>query len=1012
MPTPLGYYTLDGTLTDVNYGGATLTQGDVTFGLVKPTAANQGLTASQGGDGQSIGYEYASQGTVFGVFDVQSDGTIMGQYDGVNGVKVKQENGVLVLAVDQQIYTSTFNAFDSPIRLSVGWNDTHTALVADGSIVALIEAVPTLPAADFHVFGDSLGGNSIEGGLCFLAYYNVFLGARQPASPETADNFDLFAYGQIGEGDEFYTDVEFLLQGTNLTTDGSANAYLLTDIGGTATDTIQKFGTESIDTFAGGVKVNTPSADTYTWNAGDFTVEAWVYPTGGIPSGAGQQPTLVGLMNDTTNGHYWSFGLRSDKVRFAYNNGNNSGLEGGVVPANQWSHIAMTHIGGTITLYLNGVSVASAAVNGTPLFDNATPLVVGKYNSIEGDLYVDQVRISTMARYTQAFTPEASPFYPYAISTGLPDADELFTFDNNNYDNTGANPEHHGDAYGASPAIVVDPQGGYFLEVAQNAGWQFESNDTSNRLNVASGPFFLTFRCYIPSTTNVTGNKAIMTTSYDGDMIYLYANAENTSDQSQCKIGVGYYWGEKISSGVLTPRDQWFEIGIQRDQRGGIDDVQIFLNGDLIQTWTVTGRTFPEPWYFGVAVNVAEYLAARYDDIRLWKTEIVEPTEGYDPLTAYLPPGAALGGTDYIDNTPSDYSGGTVTSDPEGVLVDLNNEDTLVGPAESFVDRAIWFDVIQNQAVAGGDASNWWGFETGAGMIRAENRDAGLANWIYYVDGARRTDVDIAVAQPGLNEAFTVGVWLGSTGTVGFIVDGVVYKTYSGVTIPDPAQPSIRFYGTSNTVTVTRVYTTNGATPEDAWAATQGGADDPLAVGEVFAYNYINNNQVLTDDNILTTLGYNPVSDDAAFRAPSSWVYDGPNEAMTSSTEVPLTAKLTQDTWVSRDKHIHSNLGRADVRYGSLSYGGSASNLGKARPSGKISGTVVDEFSAPVSRMIKLADRRSGDLVAEQWADANGTYQFRDLSTTRLYTVIAHDYTGTYNAVIKDNVSAEVDPNP
>lgn len=62
----------------------------------------------------------------------------------------------------------------------------------------------------------------------------------------------------------------------------------------------------------------------------------------------------------------------------------------------------------------------------------------------------------------------------------------------------------------------------------------------------------------------------------------------------------------------------------------------------------------------------------------------------------------------------------------------------------------------------------------------------------------------------------------------------------------------------------------------------------------------------------------------------------------------------------------------------------------------------------PVRRKVRLICTRSGRLVRETWSDAaTGVYQFRNIRRGP-WTIITHDYTGTYNAVVADHYSADL----
>jgi len=76
---------------------------------------------------------------------------------------------------------------------------------------------------------------------------------------------------------------------------------------------------------------------------------------------------------------------------------------------------------------------------------------------------------------------------------------------------------------------------------------------------------------------------------------------------------------------------------------------------------------------------------------------------------------------------------------------------------------------------------------------------------------------------------------------------------------------------------------------------------------------------------------------------------------------------------------------------------------------GTISGTVtIEATEQPVARRVRLCDRRSGRVVRETWSAADGVYTFTQLPLDREFIAYALDFTGTYDGVIADRVTAEL----
>jgi len=77
--------------------------------------------------------------------------------------------------------------------------------------------------------------------------------------------------------------------------------------------------------------------------------------------------------------------------------------------AGTWNHVALVRFNGTITLYLNGQNIGSV-FNTTVFTDNQSVIGVSYADSLyQMDGYIDELRITKLARYTSSFIP------PYRI---------------------------------------------------------------------------------------------------------------------------------------------------------------------------------------------------------------------------------------------------------------------------------------------------------------------------------------------------------------------------------------------------------------------------------------------------------------------------------------------------------------------------------------------------------------------------------------------------------------------
>jgi hypothetical protein len=94
--------------------------------------------------------------------------------------------------------------------------------------------------------------------------------------------------------------------------------------------------------------LNTSSSSAFAFGTNDFTMETWIYPT-------------------NLSGRLWFFSSNTDNVDFNGNGGIFYFGPGGlyysatntVISVGTWHHIALVRASGTLTLYVNGVSVMS-----------------------------------------------------------------------------------------------------------------------------------------------------------------------------------------------------------------------------------------------------------------------------------------------------------------------------------------------------------------------------------------------------------------------------------------------------------------------------------------------------------------------------------------------------------------------------------------------------------------------------------------------------------------------------
>ena len=203
-----------------------------------------------------------------------------------------------------------------------------------------------------------------------------------------------------------YTSLLLHMDGTNASTafvDSGPNALTVTAAANAQISTTQvKYGSASGYFDGTGDSLTIPANTALALGAGDYTIEGWFYS---LTSGT----SLRGMIDfrtaaTGTNGLM----LRENDGGFLVylNNATILSTTTGRV-ANQWQHVALVRKGTAVTLYVDGVSRATAT-SSTTLTDNV--LRISGFVDTQSNLYtyngyIDDLRITKYARFTSAFTP-------------------------------------------------------------------------------------------------------------------------------------------------------------------------------------------------------------------------------------------------------------------------------------------------------------------------------------------------------------------------------------------------------------------------------------------------------------------------------------------------------------------------------------------------------------------------------------------------------------------------------
>lgn len=158
--------------------------------------------------------------------------------------------------------------------------------------------------------------------------------------------------------------------------------------------------------------ISSPASNLINWYSTSYTVEYWIRPNSFSQGGNSESP-VIGNMDPTNSstGTFWSFGpITGGTVKFYYFNG---GLQffstAATVSTGVWTHLAFVNNANALTIYINGVSRATATISGTPQSGSSLPLSIGSAYTGKYDGLLTNVRLTASAVYTSNFTPSTLP---------------------------------------------------------------------------------------------------------------------------------------------------------------------------------------------------------------------------------------------------------------------------------------------------------------------------------------------------------------------------------------------------------------------------------------------------------------------------------------------------------------------------------------------------------------------------------------------------------------------------
>jgi hypothetical protein len=373
--------------------------------------------------------------------------------------------------------------------------------------------------------------------------------------------------------------------------DSSSNNFSITRNGNTTQGTFTPFSqTGWSNYFNGGSDgLYLPNNTATVLGSGNFTAEAWIYPTATISS-----TQMVMGSWDGASTVSWQIELVStNKIGFAfstagtYQAGNEVITSTSVIVPNTWQHVAVVRNGATITLYLNGVSQATLNASTNTFYSAPNNTKVGTNTNSQSFVgYVSNARLVVgTAVYTANFTPSTSPLS--AIS-----GTQLLTCQSNRF------------LDGSSNAFAITTTGSPSVQAFS----PFNPTIPYNAATVGGSGYFDGFGDYLTGSVPLSSSTSMSTFTIEGwiypttfaNTIHLIGDMSPTGDTNVLSVRVGtngdavLYWYDgavkNCTSTTFMKLNQWNWFAIVVNNNAISIYVNSTTSGQAGNT-TLTNRT-------------------------------------------------------------------------------------------------------------------------------------------------------------------------------------------------------------------------------------------------------------------------------------------------------------------------------------------------------------------------------------------------------------------------------------
>ena len=439
-------------------------------------------------------------------------------------------------------------------------------------------------------------------------------------------------------------------QSSTTITDASTNALTVTSYGDARANPVSPFGYGSAYFDGTGDGLSTTGSG-FAFGTGDFTVEAWIYPTATT-----LYRCIITSRATSNSGSAVFFGLDNGTMYPTLYGSFTSSIP---VSLNAWNHVALVRNGSTATIYVNGISGGSATVSAN--FSDTTcsigyDLNTGQANTFYG--YISNFRVvKGNAVYTAPFTPPTAPLTAISGTSLLTcqDKGRIVDASSNSFAITRA-----GDVRPVGETPFAQKGDGRWSAYFDGSG-DLLSGTATSATQVGSGDF--TTEAWFYLTSLATGSCIYVQqnggVNSSADLSYGIFVAASTGVVTAVLASGGSRFDFYSSIPVTTGR--WYHVALVRTTA----TIKLYIDGVHVGSSTNLGGTPLNASgndYIGAYVNSTD---SQYTSGYISNFRIVKGTAVY--TSAFTPPAApltAIAGTSLLacqdnrfkDNSPNNFT--------------------------------------------------------------------------------------------------------------------------------------------------------------------------------------------------------------------------------------------------------------------------------------------------------------------------------------------------------------------